>query len=291
MRLRILTHIGLGYLDVIRSALPEENVEWSHSNGRDDFKFLIEAVKPDLVLIDCVLPDAGGLEFYRWYRDTSPIVPRPCLLLVTPSTERRLLKEVHKAPWAAIGIPIERKTLEEAFDKLLQARVELPPAPDPAGATALPHESTPVVQEVTHVMVVEDNENHRWMTCSVLESAGYRASACPSIDALKAAILERPDLILMDVHMPVLGGLALAELLKTCKLTRNIPVLFLSGVYDAETVRAAQSLQPAAFLTKPIRGSELLRVINQVLRGIPVTQSGRFGTPQEIAGPDPRSTA
>lgn len=273
MRSRILTHIGLGYLDVIRSALPEENVEWSHSNGREDFKFLLEAIKPDIILIDCVLPDAGGLEFYRWYRDTSPVVPRPCILLVTPSTERRLLREVHRAPWATIGVPIERKALEEAFDKLLKGEVELPrsaPPPHPPMEA-----SPPVLEEVTHVMVVEDNENHRWMTCGVLESAGFRASSCASIDALKAAILERPDLIILDVNMPILSGPAVGELLKTCKLTRNIPLLFLSGVQDQETIRQAQACQPVAFLSKPIRGSELLRIVSQVLRGIPVTHPGR----------------
>jgi CheY-like chemotaxis protein len=72
---------------------------------------------------------------------------------------------------------------------------------------------------------------------------------------------EQPHLILMNVHMPVISGLAATRYLKTQSTTRHIPIIaFTADVYSyAECMAAGCS----AFLNKPVRRAELLYALHQ----------------------------
>jgi DNA-binding NarL/FixJ family response regulator len=84
---------------------------------------------------------------------------------------------------------------------------------------------------------------------------------------VKEAIRLRPDLIIVDVGMPILNGLDAAR--KICEQDRNIKFIFLTMQDDPNLAAAALELGPVAFIIKHSAGTELQLAIEQVLHGRP----------------------
>jgi CheY-like chemotaxis protein len=103
------------------------------------------------------------------------------------------------------------------------------------------------------VLLVEDNEVNRYLAQYVLEQAGFRvACAGDGAEALHLAALQRPDLILMDLRMPVLDGYETTRRLKADPALAAIPVVALSAqAMPAERERAL-AVGCAAHIEKPI---------------------------------------
>jgi two-component system cell cycle response regulator DivK len=116
------------------------------------------------------------------------------------------------------------------------------------------------------IMVVEDNEPSRDAIARRLERRGYRVlQAVNGQQALDVARIARPDLILMDLGLPVMDGWDATRHLKADDSTKQIPVIVLSAhamTSDRETALAAGGDD---FDTKPIRFQQLLGKIETLL--------------------------
>jgi len=82
---------------------------------------------------------------------------------------------------------------------------------------------------------------------------------------LQRAILHRPDLIIADIWMPRLDGIAMVDELKRDPDLRLVPVIFLSAVSDAPHVAAAITAGARHFLAKPVDVNHLLELAARVL--------------------------
>jgi CheY-like chemotaxis protein len=103
------------------------------------------------------------------------------------------------------------------------------------------------------ILVVDDYEGMRQMTHVALEGLGYRVvEASDGEEAVELAQTERPDLILMDLIMPYLDGLAALQRIRRLLGLRDVPVIAFSG-HTAEDVREdALAAGCCEFLTKPV---------------------------------------
>jgi len=100
-----------------------------------------------------------------------------------------------------------------------------------------------------------------------LKAAGHAVrAASDSADGIRAILADPPDLILSDIGMPYLDGVELLRALRSDALTRKIPVIFLTGRADDDTLLRAHQLGVDDYLTKPIQAEELLGSIDRVLR-------------------------
>ncbi|MEU5404342.1 SpoIIE family protein phosphatase [Streptomyces sp. NPDC005963] len=125
-------------------------------------------------------------------------------------------------------------------------------APDPA-ATA----STRIVPAT--LLIADDNADMREYLVRLLSGAGYEVSAVnDGQDALDAIRVQAPDLVVSDVMMPRLDGLALVAALRTDPRTASVPVLLLSARAGQEA--SIEGLQAGAddYLVKPFAAAELL---------------------------------
>ena len=66
------------------------------------------------------------------------------------------------------------------------------------------------------------------------------------------------DLILLDYEMPVINGLQVFEMLKSEAISKNIPVMFLTGKSDKESIMKVMELKPAGYMLKNITKQQLL---------------------------------
>lgn len=116
------------------------------------------------------------------------------------------------------------------------------------------------------ILVVEDNEMNRGMLEHQLIRYGYKVTtAINGLDALVHVREEQPDLILMDLTLPVLDGLEATRRLKSNPRTRHIPIIILTA--HALNSDREQALEAGCddFDTKPIDFKRLLLKVETLL--------------------------
>ena len=103
------------------------------------------------------------------------------------------------------------------------------------------------------VLLVEDNEDNRTIYSTALSHAGYRViEAATGLEGVERARSESPDLILMDMSMPVLDGWAATRILKGEDSTRHIPVVALTAHAMSSDRQIALDAGCDGYLSKPV---------------------------------------
>jgi CheY-like chemotaxis protein len=121
----------------------------------------------------------------------------------------------------------------------------------------------------TRILVVEDNVDTSAMLRLLLEKTGYTVSvAYNGEEGLAAAKNVRPDLILLDLMMPVLDGFGTHRALKDDPSLAQIPVIILTAKAGMASLFESMGQQGVkAYLTKPISPELLRSTIKRVLEG------------------------
>ena len=121
------------------------------------------------------------------------------------------------------------------------------------------------------ILLVEDNEINRDMLSRRLERRGYRVTiALDGEQGVSMAGSEAPDLILMDMSLPVLDGWEAARRLKAAPETRSIPIIALTAHAMAGDRERAIESGCNDYDTKPVEFERLLEKIETILaKGIP----------------------
>jgi CheY-like chemotaxis protein len=120
------------------------------------------------------------------------------------------------------------------------------------------------------ILIAEDNEESRIMLRTFLELHGYRViEAEDGKEAVEVACAQLPDLILMDLNMPKLGGLAAAQEIRRCKNLSAVPILTnsSSGKHGMELFLNIEKLEGGylEYIPKPFNFEYLLEMIETVL--------------------------
>ena len=120
------------------------------------------------------------------------------------------------------------------------------------------------------ILLVEDNEMNRDMLSRRLERKGHSISiAIDGVEGLSKARSEAPDLILMDMSLPVIDGWEATRQLKADEATRRIPVIALTAHAMASDEQKAREAGCDDFDTKPIELPRLLDKIDALLQPKP----------------------
>lgn len=122
------------------------------------------------------------------------------------------------------------------------------------------------------ILVVEDEADSARYLVTVLSDGGYETSWADSCEKGWRDIAQQPpDLICLDLMMPRQSGLTLYRQLKTDERFRSLPVVVISGAYEADSFRLADFApdeplpEPAAFVEKPIDVESFLKTIGEIL--------------------------
>lgn len=119
---------------------------------------------------------------------------------------------------------------------------------------------------MARILLVEDNENNRDMLTRRLERKGYVVTAAvDGREGVEKARAGQPDLILMDMSLPVLDGWEATRQLKADGATRTIPVIALTAHAMASDEQRAREAGCDDFDTKPIELPRLLEKMERLL--------------------------
>jgi CheY-like chemotaxis protein len=129
--------------------------------------------------------------------------------------------------------------------------------------------SPPAAQPLSRpfrILVVDDDPGIRALCAAVLTADGFQvAEAENGKEGLAHALSLAPDLVLLDVSMPILDGFGLAVALRQDERTRDLPIVFISGDAEPEIESRAYDVGALAFFAKPFEPSVLSEFVNRVL--------------------------
>ena len=119
---------------------------------------------------------------------------------------------------------------------------------------------------VATVLLVEDTEDNRQMMRRLLELSGYTVvEATNGKEAVEAASRVQPHIILMDLSLPLVDGLAATRRIRALPGLDKVPIVAVSAHDSADFHSEALSAGCDAYITKPIDYSELEKVVGRLL--------------------------
>ncbi len=116
------------------------------------------------------------------------------------------------------------------------------------------------------ILIVDDSPSVLAVLEDMLEELGYAvASAADGKKACQMIELERFDLIITDLTMPVMDGIAFVQTAKKMPNCKFVPIVMLSSEEDEEKIAAAKQVGISTFLRKPVKEVQLKTILQVVL--------------------------
>ncbi len=113
------------------------------------------------------------------------------------------------------------------------------------------------------ILIVDDDTNYLMLVREWLKDTYKVSMANSGLQAIKWLGKNKADLILLDHEMPVTSGPQVLEMLRSDEETKKIPVMFLTGKGDKESVMKVLALKPEGYFLKTIQKTELLEKLGQ----------------------------
>jgi len=201
-------------------------------------------LRPKLILLDLILPDGeDGLAVLRELKSKPETAPIP-VVVVSVVQETRRARELGAAE--CFVKPVDAPKLLEVVQRLCPTQ-----AAPPARAT---------------VLVVDDHDLNRELARTLLERRGCRVLlARNGQEGTRVAKVERPDLVLMDLAMPVKDGITAARELKADPETSQIPLIAFTALAMRGDEERARKAGFDGYLTKPLEPHALDAALEKFL--------------------------
>ena len=118
------------------------------------------------------------------------------------------------------------------------------------------------------ILIVDDETD-------IVSTVQYRLKSCDydvivdnnGQEGLEKAMQEKPDIILLDINMPVMNGLEMLERLRNYPELKNTPVIMVTAYSDSDDINKAADFGISNYVTKPFNFAELTEEISKALQG------------------------
>ncbi|MCJ7737024.1 MAG: response regulator, partial [Anaerolineae bacterium] len=228
--------------------------------------------RPDAMILDLMMPEVDGFQVLRSIRGAERTAHIPVLILTAKHVTREELRflegnHIHQVIQkgainkndllAAIGEMVSPRQ-EEAAPTPLPTRTPVAPAPMPARERA---SGKPII------LIVEDNPDNMITARALLQDTYTIIEAGDGQAGVEQARAQLPDLILMDISLPVMNGIQALDAIRKDSALRHIPVIALTA--SAMMGDREEILKHGfdGYISKPIVGGVLEQTIREKLYG------------------------
>lgn len=228
-------------------------------NGREALEH-IEHDIPDAVILDLMMPEIDGFEVLQRIRSNDGTRELPVLILTARKVteeELRTLKGNHIHQLIQKGA-ISARELLSAVAGLLKPRTKKTDVPQKTAIHA-PTRDKPVV------LIVEDNPDNMMTVKAVLQNDYHVIEAVDGKQGIEQAVAHKPDLILMDISLPVMDGILALQRIKEQETLMNVPVVALTASAMKGNREAILAHGFDGYISKPIEPQVFLHQIREIL--------------------------
>ncbi len=215
----------------------------------------------DIILLDVMMPKMDGLEVATRIRQQAAMADLRIVMLTSAGrTHAEELRERLDVSQVLLK-PTKQSKLLEAVTAALGH-----------GAAMEPErvESTPDSTRELRILLAEDHPVNRRVATEMLGRRGHRVDvAANGREAVEFSASEEFDLILMDVHMPVMDGLTATRLIRERERGSggHVPILAVTAGATLEDRENCLAAGMNGFVSKPFRAEDLLRTVDELLAG------------------------
>ena len=231
----------------------------AHSPGEHALENAL-MTSPDLIILDLLMPDRSGWEVLAQLKADPRIQTVPVIIISVVDEPVRGLAA------GAVEYLVKPITREQFRQALARVVVSLEPAESARAAAPPPAPPSPPEPKGPLILLAEDNETNIQAIGEYLQDVGYRLIVARNGgEALDLAWEWKPELILMDIQMPVLDGFTVTQRLRAMSEFAATPIIALTALAmpgDRERCLAAGANE---YLAKPVRLKNLMEIINQHL--------------------------
>ena len=120
-------------------------------------------------------------------------------------------------------------------------------------------------RKIRKILAVDDDRTITVLLKKYLEKNGYEVTAMnEASEGLEFAITRKPDLIILDVMMPIINGFNFCRLIKAEEDSKDIPVILLTSRNKLKDIEIGLEMGAEAYLIKPLNIEELLKTIKVI---------------------------
>lgn len=118
------------------------------------------------------------------------------------------------------------------------------------------------------ILVIEDNEQNRYLFGFILEKSGHQViTARDGLEGITRAREEKPDLILVDIRLPVMDGYEVTRRLRELPEFKDVPIIAVTAYAMKGDEEKTLEAGCDGYITKPIIPEEFIKVVNSYLLG------------------------
>jgi DNA-binding NarL/FixJ family response regulator len=240
----------LDFTDALKATLESESYLVVTASDREQAEKMVRSQEPDMIVLGTIMPRGDAFLFHKWMKQTLGFSNLPIMVINAP-LEKQVIK----------GWRMDEGMQCDAEDFLAR----------PVEPSALVPRIQKLLDKATkkiRVLIVDDHAVVRDGVRSVLtlqRDMQVVGEAVDGKEALEKTIELLPDVVVMDVVMPVMNGLDAAK--EICQKCASTKVLMLTQYDDAENVLASRQAGAVGFIPKAEASSHLLTGIRSVARG------------------------
>lgn len=220
----------------------------------------VAADKPDIVCLDYELPGMNGLQILRAINESAPQID---VLFMTGSEDPTIQQKAADA--GAAGFILKPFGQSQIIEELRQVCETRRRASQQAPAVEPQPDGPREVQRRTAV-IADDNGSIRLLLKGLLTEAGLTVvqMAANGEEAVKAVQAHRPEVLCLDVEMPVMSGFDALPLIR--EASPDTAVVMVTGAASREFVTRAASLGARGYVLKPVRPAYIQAFLKKLLR-------------------------
>lgn len=214
------------------------------SNGEEALKHMDE-VCPDVILLDIEMPFIGGFDVLDTLKNNRRFTDTPVIGVTGQRNKTVALSFLGKGAAAYITKPVEKNVLKDKVAEIIRKEEEKKNRP--------------------HILFVDDDPESLLIYKNVLQERYNVTGLSSGKSALIYLKKYVPDLIILDYEMPLYNGRLMYKMIKAMENVQYVPILFLTGVTDSETLHEMTSLFPKGIVLKSASKEELLKKVENII--------------------------
>ncbi|MGD9910410.1 MAG: response regulator [Candidatus Izemoplasmatales bacterium] len=243
-------------LHQIKELLESEQYMTQTAVSYEDVIAYLDKETPDLILLDLIIPQISGFEILKKLREREETLNTPILIMTAKEISGKELKELKKygvERFIQKGELTSNSFLDTIYTILFD----------------IAKEARPIIKPVNQpvVLIVEDNPDNMLTTKALLKGQYKIVEATNGLEGVEQAKKYLPDLILMDIALPVMDGIQAFKKIHELPQLSSTPVIALTASAMLQDRRTILAHGFTAFISKPLNEKEFLSTIEEVLYG------------------------